>query len=348
MLALAGHPLGVRCRVLEPSADAPASPVAEHVHGAFDDPEVLRRFVDGLAVATYEIEHVPPQALEMVAGHVPIRPGASVLAVTADRLTEKRGVRELGIGTAPFAVVDEEADVLTAADELGLPLVLKTRTEGYDGRGQVIVRAREEAADAFARLGGRNLIAEGWVAFDRELAITVVRSASDEVRTYDVVENHHDEGILRWTLAPAPDLDEEMQAKAFDIGRRLAEGLDYQGVMTAELFQVGRELLVNEIAPRVHNSAHWTIDGAVTSQFENHIRAILDLPLGPCTTRESWVQFNILGEVPELRGVLEHPDVHVHLYDKAPRPRRKLGHVTCRADDPRNDRSRLQTLLNIP
>jgi len=347
MMALAAHPLGLRCRVYDPAPQPPAAAVAEHVRGDFDDGDALRRFASGLEVATYELEHLPASALAALDGYVEVRPGPQALHSTADRWVEKSFVQGLGIATTEFAAVDSEADLSGAADRLGLPLVLKTRTHGYDGHGQAMVRSRAECAPALSRLGSTGLLAEAWVPFDRELSLVVVRSPSGEVRTYPLVENHHDGGILRWTLAPATAVDSDIREQAEVIARRIVRALDYVGVLTVELFQVGARLLVNELAPRVHNSGHWTIEGAETSQFENHLRAVLGLPLGATTATDSWVLFNLLGEAPDLRRVLELPGAHIHVYDKVPRLGRKLGHVTCRARDPGAARPRLQEILGL-
>jgi len=347
MLALAAHPLGVRCRVYDPVARPPAAAVARHFRGDFEDGEALRRFADGLAAVTYELEHLPVRTLEMLTGTVELRPHPRALRVAADRLAEKTFLRGLGIPTADFAPVDREEDIDPGVDRLGLPLVLKTRTQGYDGRGQVVVRTHAMLAPALSTLGRTPLLAEAVVPFDRELSIIVVRSQAGEVRTYPLVENHHENGVLRWTLAPAPGVGDGVLEQAETFARRIVQSLDYVGVMTIELFQVGARLLVNELAPRVHNSGHWTIEGAETSQFENHLRAVLGLPLGATTATDGWVLFNLLGETPDPRRVLAVQGAHLHLYDKTPRRGRKLGHVTCRASDPAAARPHLQEILGL-
>jgi 5-(carboxyamino)imidazole ribonucleotide synthase len=347
MLALAAHNLGLRCRVYDPAADPPAAAVAKHHRGRFDHVEVLRQFGSGLSVVTYEVEHLPIAALEKLAGVVDLYPGLSAIRVASDRLVEKNFVNAAGIQTAAFAAVDRVEDVDEAIDRLGLPLILKTRTQGYDGRGQAVVQTRREAIRALRKLGGSDLIAESLVRFDSELSIIAVRSRTGQIAAYPLVENHHGEGILRWTLAPAPELDRRICRRAEKIARRLLAELDYVGVLCVELFRVGDTLLVNEIAPRVHNSGHWTIEGAETSQFENHLRAILGLPLGSTEANGNWVLFNLLGRTPDVRRVLELPGAHLHLYDKSPRPGRKLGHVNYRAGDPRRARVRLQSQLGL-
>lgn len=347
MLALAAHNLGLRCRVYDPAADPPAAAVAKHHRGKFENVRTLRQFGSGLSVVTCELEHLPIAALEKLSDVVDLYPGVSAIRVASDRLVEKTFVNAAGIPTAAFAAVDCVEDVDQAIARLGLPLILKTRTEGYDGRGQAVVGTRKDAIRWLRRLGGKQLIAESLVPFDCELSILAVRSRSGEIATYPLVENYHGEGILRWTLAPAPKLDGRIRRRAEEIAHQLVAQLDYVGVLCIELFRVGDALLVNEIAPRVHNSGHWTIEGAETSQFENHLRAILGLPLGSTEPNGHWVLFNLLGRTPDVRRVLELPGAHLHLYDKPPRPGRKLGHVNCRAGDPRRARAQLQNQLGL-
>ena len=333
MLALAAHPLGVQTRVLEPAESAPAAPVAGHVVGPYDDPASLDRFVGGLDVVTYEFENVPVASAERIAAVVPVRPGAAALAASQDRGVEKTTFQELTIPTTAFAVIDDESDLAGAIERLGVPLVLKTRRMGYDGKGQAIVRTAADAAAAWRELGGRALIAEGFVRFDRELSILAVRSLDGDVRCYPLCENVHEGGILRRTTFPATRVEPRMQAEAETYARRLLEHLDYVGVLALEMFDVGGALLANEMAPRVHNSGHATIEGAETSQFENHVRAVCGLPLGPVDAVGHSVMINLIGSIPPTAEMLKVPGAHVHLYGKAPRPGRKVGHVTLRGDD---------------
>jgi 5-(carboxyamino)imidazole ribonucleotide synthase len=260
-------------------------------------------------------------------------PPARALDVAQDRLVEKQTLNELGIATAPFRAVDTVDDLRAAAEALGLPGVLKTRRGGYDGKGQAVLRSDADLEPVFASLGGVPLILEGFVAFERELSIVAVRAAGGEVRAWPVVENLHREGILRVTRAPAPGCDEGVQARAEACIRPLLDSLDYVGVCCVELFDVGGQLLANEIAPRVHNSGHWTIEGAETSQFENHVRAVTGMPLGSTAARGPSAMVNIIGTMPDRDAVLRVPGSHFHDYGKEPRPGRKLGHVTVTAPD---------------
>jgi 5-(carboxyamino)imidazole ribonucleotide synthase len=263
---------------------------------------------------------------------VPVYPPSAALEVSQDRLTEKTFFNSLGIPTPPFAAVDSRDDLEHACEAISLPAVLKTRRMGYDGKGQFVLREPGDIAPAWESLGGQPLILEGFVSFQRELSILAVRSARGEKVWYPVVENHHVDGILRLTRAPAPGLASTLEEKAQDYAYRLLDALDYVGVLAIELFEVGDELLANEMAPRVHNSGHWTIEGAETSQFENHLRAILGMPLGSPAVMSQAAMLNIIGKIPDVAQVLAVPGAHLHLYGKEPRPGRKLGHVTILED----------------
>ena len=336
MLGLAGVPLGLRFRFLDPSADAPARDVGVLVTGALGDEAALGAVVTGADVVTYEWEGVPADAARFLAAQVHVRPGVRSLEVSQDRLLEKETFRAVGMSTPAFAAVSSRDDLTAALRVTGLPAVLKTRTGGYDGKGQRVLRSDVEADDAFAELGDAPLIAESFVPFDREVSIVAVRSVDGEITCWPVVENTHVDGILRVTRAPAPGVDEALQARAERMAERLMSDLDHVGVLAIELFEVGDDLLANEFAPRVHNSGHWTIEGADTSQFENHLRAILGWPLGSTAARGASVMMNCIGTTPEPAAVLAIPGAHVHLYGKEPRPGRKLGHVTLTADDARD------------
>jgi 5-(carboxyamino)imidazole ribonucleotide synthase len=333
MLGLAAIPLGIEVRFLDPKPDACAGAVGPLVVGALDDPAAIDEVAAGAAAVTYEWEGVDAGAARHAARHAPVRPGARALEVAQDRVTEKETFRALGIPTARFRPVDDGAGAEAAADALGVPMVLKTRRGGYDGKGQTVVHDAAASADAFYALGGVPCIAEALVPFDRELSVIAVRGLDGETRVWPLSENAHEGGILRRSVAPAPGLGPGLQARAAGLATALLDGLDYAGVVAIELFDVGGELLANEMAPRVHNSGHWTIEGAATSQFENHVRAVCGLPLGETATTGNAVMVNCLGAVAEPATVLSVPGAHLHVYGKAPAPRRKVGHVTVVADD---------------
>jgi 5-(carboxyamino)imidazole ribonucleotide synthase len=333
MLALAGYPLGLEFRILDPKATACAADVAEHRQGDYDDPRALDAFADGLDTVTYEFENVPRSAADHLAGRVPVYPPPPALDVAQDRLVEKTFFRDRGIPTAPFEAVDDRDQLTAAVAALGTPAVLKTRRFGYDGKGQFVLRSPEDADAAWKSLGGRPLILEGFVPFRRELSILSVRGRDGAGRTYPLVHNTHEQGILVRSLAPAPEVSTELQATAANYAARVMAALDYVGVLAIELFEHEGDLLANEMAPRVHNSGHWTIEGAETSQFENHVRAVAGLPLGPADPIGVSFMLNLIGTVPSLEAMLAVEGAHVHLYAKSARPRRKLGHVTVRAAD---------------
>ena len=344
MLALAGHPLGLRLRVFDPSPDAPAKAMAEHVCAAWDDSVAIGHFCHGLDVATLEFESVPLATAQAVAAHVRLAPSVRALAATQDRFVEKELARTLGIATTPFGRIEHAADVEHAIALVGCPAVLKHRTLGYDGRGQTVVQSVEEARNVWHAGGERPSVLERLVTFDRELSLVAIRSTNGETAFYPLVENLHQDGILRRTVAPAPRLGDGLAGEARRIATVLLDHLGYIGVITLEFFECGGRLLLNEIAPRVHNSGHWSIEGAETSQFENHLRAILGLPLGSTSPIGCSALLNIIGTLPDTKRILSMPDTHLHLYGKAPRQGRKLGHVTARASDAASLEDRMQTL----
>ena len=332
MLALAGYPLGERFVFLAPSSDAPAHHVGELWTGAYDDRQKLEDLARTAKVVTYELESVPLAAARWLAERVPVYPPPKALEVSQDRLLEKAFFESQGIPTAAFAAVDDERGLREAVARIGLPAMLKTRRFGYDGKGQALLRAPEDVAAAWIAIGGgAPLILEKFVTFERELSMLAVRSKNGQSTAfYPLVENHHRDGILRLSIAPAPDAA-ALQKKAEEYASRILAALDYVGVLAIELFQVGGELLANEMAPRVHNSGHLTIEGAETSQFENHLRAVLGLPLGITAALGHSAMVNLIGTVPKEDDVLAVPGAHLHLYGKEPQPGRKLGHVTLRA-----------------
>lgn len=331
MLALAGAPLGLRFRFLDPTPDSPAGHLASQLVGDYENPDILKTFAAGLDVVTYEFENVPVESVRRLAERVPVYPPPQALETAQDRLREKTLFQHLGIPVPPFAAIETREELQRAAGQIGLPAVLKTRRFGYDGKGQLVLRSEADIEAAWQALGGRPLLLEGFVPFDREVSVLAARSLSGETAFYPLVENHHAQGVLRLSLAPAPNLTAALQADAERIAARILEALDYVGILAIELFEQEGRLLANEMAPRVHNSGHWTIEGAETSQFENHLRAILGLPLGETATVGYSAMWNLIGNLPDIQAILAIPHAHLHLYAKSPRPGRKLGHVTLRA-----------------
>jgi len=328
MLGFAARDLDVECCFLDPSIAPPAATCGEVIQRPFDDADSLARMADSCDVITYEFENVPVAALRQIAGRVPVYPPPEALRLAQDRLDEKRLFDELDIPLPPYYAIDSRDDMEAAAATLGLPMVVKTRRLGYDGKGQFIVRSADDVTAAWTALGSQPLIAEQWVDFDYEVSTIGVRDAAGDVRVYPLTRNVHEDGILRISCSPVDDAT--LSRKASDYAHRLLEHLDYVGVLALELFVKGENLLANEIAPRVHNSGHWTIEGAATSQFENHLRAVLGLPLGATDSRGHAGMINLIGEVSHAARKLEHGQLHD--YGKEPRPGRKLGHITVVAD----------------
>ena len=332
MLALAGRPLGIETVHLDPAADACAGQVAPLVVGALDDAQLVRQLCGDASAVTIDVEHVPLAAFAQVPSAVPARPPATAVAIAQDRLREKRLFGELGIAAPAFAPVDAAGDLEAVARSVGFPLLLKTRRGGFDGRGQALVRDIFGLEAAWRLLGGRALVAEAFVPFDCEVSQIVVRAADGAICAYPLVRNEHREGILRTSRIPAgvgPALEEQARAAAGQVAERLGR----VGVLVLELFVAGGCLLANEIAPRVHNSGHWTIEGAETSQFENHLRAVCGLPLGSTAVHGPCALVNLIGAVPDRAALLAIPGAALHLYGKEPRAGRKLGHVTVTAAD---------------
>jgi 5-(carboxyamino)imidazole ribonucleotide synthase len=333
MMALAGYPLGIRCTVLDPAVESCAAQVCPHIRGEFDDFQALYQLTQVSDVVTYEFENVPVESAQWLAERVAVFPPPRALEVSQDRLTEKTFLRNLGIPTPLFAAVDEQYQFENALREIGRPAVLKTRRFGYDGKGQAVIRTEADASQAWEKLGGRPLILEEFVPFDRELSLLAVRGRDGQVVTYPLVENEHRDGILHRSIAPAGDTAEELEERAAEYAARVLGELDYVGVLAIEWFQEGSRLLANEMAPRVHNSGHWTLEGAHTSQFENHLRAVCGLPLGSGEPVGWSAMFNVIGNMLPVAEVLRNPHAHLHNYGKTPRPGRKVGHVTLRASD---------------
>jgi 5-(carboxyamino)imidazole ribonucleotide synthase len=326
MLALAGYPLGIACRVLDTSPDAPGAQVAPAVLGRLDDARALAELAAEVDVVTLEIENIAVEPLETLRERIDVFPPPRALAAAQDRLAEKTLFRSLAIPTAEFVAIDSERDLAQAAGKLGWPLVLKTRRMGYDGRGQRVVSSAAELAAAWRELGAVPSIAEAWISFERELSLLAVQGANGQRAFYPLAENVHREGILATTIAPYADAPLQSRAERW-LGE-LMSTLDYRGVLAVEFFLTEHGLLANEMAPRVHNSGHWTIEGAETSQFENHLRAVLGWPLGATQPRGHAAMLNLLGRLPSVESVLAIPGAHFHDYGKSPRPARKVGHCT--------------------
>ena len=336
MLALAGAPLDELIVLLDPNAESPGGHVGELIVGAYDDPKAIAALAARCKVATYEFESVPVAAVRGLEAHgVEVFPPAGALEVAQDRFHEKSFFAKQGIPTAAFARIDSREELAAAVASLGVPSVLKTRRFGYDGKGQVVLRDASEVDAAWAAVREAPSILEQFVRFDRELSILVVRGRDGGVATYPLVENHHAGGILRVSYAPAPNVSAALQALAAEHAEKVARELSYVGVLAIEFFvgqgTGGEEMLVaNEMAPRVHNSGHWTIEGSETSQFENHLRAVLGLPLGGTACVGASAMVNLIGKTPSREAILAIPGAHLHLYGKEPAPGRKLGHVTVR------------------
>ncbi len=336
MLALSGAPLGLRFLVMDTAADACAGQFAPLLVGDYRDEAALAEFASRVDVATFDFENVPAESAEWLSQRVPVFPNPRALAVAQDRLVEKTLFRELGIPVGAFADVGSH-DVLRAeVERLGGACILKTRRLGYDGKGQFRIKSPADVDAAWEALGAQaatvGLIVEAFIPFERELSVVAVRGRDGEFRTWPLTENWHVDGVLSASLAPAR-VDDALADAASAHARRLAESLDYVGVFALELFYRDGELLANEMAPRVHNSGHWTIEGAETSQFQNHLRAVLGLPLGDTRVRGHACMLNWIGEMPDPRAVLQEPGGHWHDYGKESRAGRKVGHATLRADE---------------
>jgi 5-(carboxyamino)imidazole ribonucleotide synthase len=344
MLALSGYPLGLHFRFLDPSPEAPVGRIANRVTSDFQDEQALEKFSHGLEVVTYEFENVPVNAARFLSEHVRVYPPVVALEAAQDRLREKGLFRKLEIPTTEFFPISNHNDLDEAIKQIGLPAVLKTCRMGYDGKGQWILRTMQDVESARPQLPRVPLILEKFVPFTRELSILGVRGKNGDTVFYPLIENHHRGGILRLSLAPAQNLPEILQREAERAARNVLETLGYVGVLCIEFFEVDGRLLANEMAPRVHNSGHWTIEGAVTSQFENHLRAILGMPLGATAPVGFSAMLNFIGEIPECAEVLGISDAHLHLYGKEPRAGRKLGHLTLRADTTERLQGRLGEL----
>ena len=347
MLALAAAPLGVNSLVVDSAADACAGQVAPLLKADWTDYAALEDFARKVDVVTFDFENVPAETAQWLAGRVMVFPNPRALAVAQDRLAEKTLFRDCGLRTPAFMAVDDRAGLDRALAAVGAPAILKTRRLGYDGKGQFRLKSLADADAAWAALGAQaakhGLILEAFVPFQRELSVLAVRGRDGDFRTWPLTRNWHVDGVLSMSLAPAPDID-ALQPRATALARTLAERLDYVGVFALELFVQDGELLGNEMAPRVHNSGHWTIEGAHTSQFENHVRAVLGLPLGDTGARGQSAMFNWIGELPAPAPVLRGVDAHWHDYGKSARAGRKVGHATVCAPDAAQLAQRLETI----
>ena len=336
MMALAGAPLGLRFLVMDTAPDACAGQFAPLLVGDYRDESALAEFASKVDVATFDFENVPAESAEWLAQRVPVFPNPRALAVAQDRLVEKSLFRELGIPVGAFADVGSLDALRSEVDRLGGACILKTRRLGYDGKGQFRIKSPADVDAAWQALGAQagtvGLIVEAFIPFERELSVVAVRGRDGEFRTWPLTENWHVDGVLSASLAPA-QVDAVLAEAAYAHARRLAESLDYVGVFALELFYRDGELLANEMAPRVHNSGHWTIEGAETSQFQNHLRAVLGLPLGETRVLGHACMLNWIGEMPDAAPVLQEAGGHWHDYGKEPRAGRKVGHATLRADD---------------
>lgn len=332
MMALAGTPLGLEFLFLDPSADACASAVGKVIRAGYDDAGALDEIATLADIASFDFENVPEASAERLAGRMPFHPSPRALGFSQDRLREKQLLAELGIPVPRYHAVDKRPDLLDGLDALGYPAMLKTRRLGYDGKGQAVLREAEDLERAWQLLGGRALVVEEFVPFELECSLIAVSAGpGGATASWPLTRNVHDGGVL--ALSRAGGFPPDLQQKAEDYAARLLKYFGYRGVLTVEFFLREGELLVNEIAPRVHNSGHWTVDGAVTSQFENHLRGICGWPLGGTEMLAESLMFNWIGELPDRAAMLAVPGLHWHDYGKAPRPRRKLGHATVTAPD---------------
>lgn len=332
MMAQAALPLNLQCTFFEQQKDCPSSALGQ-IFSTQDD-NGLQNFMQSADVFSLEFENTPVQDVDILTQQKTLHPPRQALAIAQNRLSEKALFDELNIPVAPYRAVHSLADLQQAVQDLGLPIVLKTATGGYDGKGQFVLRSEQDIEQAWQELSPAGaLIAESFVKFSREVSIIAVRSQQGEVKTWDLAENHHHHGILSHSIVPAPN-SQHLQSVAEDYITRLLNHLHYVGVLTLELFVTEQGLYANEMAPRVHNSGHWSIEGAVCSQFENHIRAVAGLPLGSTATIRPTVMVNIIGQHPDSAQVLALDSAHLHLYGKSERVGRKLGHITLTPQQP--------------
>lgn len=347
MLAQAGHRIGIEAVVYDPTEDACAQTVCPVMHSAFDDVGSLTEFANSVDVVTCEFENVPMTALEVCAKVVPIRPGPSSFFIARNRVREKAALQDAGWTTADFVEIRTEDDLKISADSIGFPCVLKSAEGGYDGHGQRVVRSMDELKLAWHQMGVAQLIAEKLVGFTRELSIIGCRARDGTYVTWPIVQNHHEEGTLLWSVAPAPNVNTLRASEASILLISLMKQLNHVGVLTLEMFDTPGGLVANEIAPRVHNSGHWSIEGCSVSQFENHMRAVTGRHLVIPETESTSVMVNLLGFAPPIERMRSIEMSHVHLYGKSPRSRRKIGHFTSLCSSAEESAQRLDAMLSV-
>jgi len=346
MMALAGTPLDVDFVFFDEAKVSPSSRLGEVIHPSQDN--ALEAFLEKVDVVTYESENTDTDLVERICKSVPVYPGADSLRFSQHRLTEKNKFRELGIATAEFRKVTTKDELVDAANGLGLPSVLKTTTMGYDGKGQAVVKVPADIDSAWETLKGNELIAEAFVNFSRELSVIAVRDTQGNTQVYPVAENDHSEGILRISRVPAKQLSAEKETQAKHYINMVLDSLNHVGVLTLELFDTENGLVANEMAPRVHNSGHWSMEGAYCSQFESHVRAICDMPLGSTEQRQSHAaMINIIGKHGDKASVLNTQNAFLHLYGKEERSNRKLGHINLVCDSEEQLETNIQSFTDF-
>lgn len=348
MMALAAYPFNLGFSFYESAENCPSAPLGEVIGDKEASKASLDAFLASADVFTYEFENIPVAWVEHIAQHKPVYPSVKSLAVSQNRLNEKQLFTKLGIPAAAYHQVRSQADLQQAVDTLGLPLVVKTTMGGYDGKGQFVIRQAEQVAQAWSELqGGAPLIAEAFIRFERELSMIAVRAQDGETRCYPLAWNTHHQGILSHSIVPAPQVDAATQAQAEQYITAILHELNHVGVLTLEMFQTEQGLYANETAPRVHNSGHWSIEGAICSQFENHMRAVAGLPLGSTQELRPSAMINIIGQHPKTSDILAIPEAHLHLYGKTEREGRKLGHITVTADCLQTLNMRIQQIAAV-
>lgn len=344
MMALAGYPLGFRFVFFDPDRSACAGQVGSLIIADYNNELAIEEFCQQVDVVTLDFENVPVETVRRIANKKPVFPSADVLAIAQDRLLEKEFCQSIGVPTAAFTTINSLSELKFAAKKYNYSAVLKTRRMGYDGKGQYLIKQEDDINQIPDSVFQHDLIVEQLVAFKREVSVIVVRNAEGDLKTWPLCENKHKEGILTTTMVPAKE--EPLDALAFEYAQKMAEQLNYIGVMVVEFFQTESQVMVNEFAPRVHNSGHWTIEGAHTSQFENHLRAGLGLTLGDTGMNGMAAMLNWISAFPDSNLAISDIGVHWHIYGKEPRPGRKIGHTTLTAPDPQQLHDKILQLVN--